>query len=224
MTILEAIEQRHSVRSYLDKKIPLEVVGKLQEEINACNKEGNLHIQLVTNESKAFDGMMAHYGKFKGVQNYIALVGKKASDLDEKLGYYGERIVLLAQMLGLNTCWVAMTVSKGVVKKNIEIAGGEKLGIVISLGYGESQGVPHKSKSMEALAVIHTSTPQWFIDGMKSVMCAPTAMNQQKFVISYEDKKVNAKSLGGFYSKVDLGIVKYHFEVGAGKENFDWGK
>ena len=34
--------------------------------------------------------------------------------------------------------------------------------------------------------------------------------------------KVFAKSLGGFYSKVDLGIVKYHFEVGAGTENFRW--
>lgn len=224
MTILEAIEQRHSVRSYLDKKIPLEVVEKLQEEITACNKEGDLHIQLVINESKAFDGMMAHYGNFKGVQNYIALVGKKTSDLDEKLGYYGERIVLSAQMLGLNTCWVAMTVSKGVVKKNIEIASGEKLGIIISLGYGESQGVPHKSKNMESLSVSHPSKPQWFIDGMKSVMRAPTAMNQQKFRIFCEGKSVNAKSLGGFYSKVDLGIVKYHFEVGAGKENFDWSK
>ena len=59
---------------------------------------------------------------------------------------------------------------------------------------------------------------------MRRYSGAPTAMNQQKFLISYEDKKVNAKSLGGFYSKVDLGIVKYHFEVSAGKENFDWGK
>jgi hypothetical protein len=24
------------------------------------------------------------------------------------------------------------------------------------------------------------------------------------------------------YSKMDLGIVKYHFELGAGKENFEW--
>ena len=24
------------------------------------------------------------------------------------------------------------------------------------------------------------------------------------------------------YGKMDLGIVKYHFELGAGKENFTW--
>ena len=224
MTILEAIEQRHSVRSYMEKKIPLEIVEKLQEEIRSCNKEGDLHIQLVTNEPKAFDGMMAHYGKFSGVQNYIALVGKRTSDLEEKLGYYGEQIVLLAQMLGLNTCWVAMTVSKGVVKKNIEIASGEKLGIIISLGYGTTQGVSHKSKDMHTLSDSKVDKLQWFIDGMKAAMLAPTAVNQQKFLISFDGKNVNAKSLGGFYSKVDLGIVKYHFEVGAGKENFNWSK
>ena len=224
MTILEAIEQRHSVRSYMEKKIPSEIVEKLQEEIRSCNKEGDLHIQLVTNEPKAFDGMMAHYGKFSGVQNYIALVGKRTSDLEEKLGYYGEQIVLLAQMLGLNTCWVAMTVSKGVVKKNIEIASREKLGIIISLGYGTTQGVSHKSKDMHTLSDSKVDKPQWFIDGMKAAMLAPTAMNQQKFLISFDGKNVNAKSLGGFYSKVDLGIVKYHFEVGAGKENFNWSK
>ncbi|MFR4700307.1 MAG: nitroreductase, partial [Christensenellaceae bacterium] len=32
--------------------------------------------------------------------------------------------------------------------------------------------------------------------------------------------KVSARATGGFYSKRDLGIVKYHFEIGAG--NFSW--
>jgi hypothetical protein len=56
--------------------------------------------------------------KFTGVQNYIALIGKKSSSLEEQAGYYGEQLVLTAQQLGLNTCWVAMTVSKGTVKKH----------------------------------------------------------------------------------------------------------
>ena len=36
--------------------------------------------------------------------------------------------------------------------------------------------------------------------------------------------KVAAKPLFSMvgYSKMDLGIVKYHFEVGAGRENFEW--
>ncbi len=222
MTILEAMKARHSVRSYTDQPISQELIQKLNSEIKACNREGNLHIQLVTNEKKAFDGLMAHYGKFSGVQNYIALVGKKNSDLDEKLGYYGERIVLLAQSLGLNTCWVAMTVSKSIVKKNIEVKFDEKLRIIISLGYGSTQGAEHKSKEISKFCTMNQQNPQWFIDGVKAAMLAPTAMNQQKFYFDLDGSKVSAKSLGKFYSKIDLGIVKYHFEIGAGKENFTW--
>ena len=109
---IEAMKERQSVRQYEDRPLDQSAVAALQEEISACNREGGLHIQLVMNEPKAFDGFMAHYGKFSGVRNYIAMIGKKGPDLEEKCGYYGERLVLKAQQLGLNTCWVAMTYSK----------------------------------------------------------------------------------------------------------------
>jgi hypothetical protein len=37
------------------------------------------------------------------------LIRKKSDDLDEKVGYWGEQLVLLAQTLGLNTCWVGLS-------------------------------------------------------------------------------------------------------------------
>jgi len=119
MDVLTAIKTRHSVRSYTGKVIDNETLSELRAEIEACNKESGLHIQLIVNEPKAFEGMMAHYGKFRGVRNYIALVGRKDADFDEKSGYYGERIALKAQMLGLNTCWVAVSFSKGAAKKQL---------------------------------------------------------------------------------------------------------
>lgn len=222
MTILEAMQARHSVRSYKDAPLKPETVSALQKEIDACNQEGGLHIQLVTDEPKAFDSLMAHYGKFSGVRSYIALIGQKSADLEERLGYCGERLVLLAQTLGLNTCWVAMTFGKGAAKSRCSIAPGEKLVCVLALGYGTTQGVPHKSKPKEALCQAPAPMPQWFRQGMEAAMLAPTAMNQQKFQISLDGSRVTARSLGGFFSKVDLGIVKCHFEMGAGKENFTW--
>lgn len=222
MTILEAMEARHSVRSYRSAPLDAGAAETLRQAIDTCNKEGGLHIQLVTGDPKAFDTWMAHYGKFSGVQHYIALIGPKGDQLDEKPGYYGQRLVLLAQTLGLNTCWVAMTFGKGAAKSRCSIAPGEKLVCVLALGYGTTQGVPHKSKPMEALCQAPAPMPQWFRQGMEAAMLAPTAMNQQKFQISLEGNRVTARSLGGFYSKVDLGIVKCHFEMGAGKENFTW--
>lgn len=95
---------------------------------------------------------------------------------------------------------------------------------MLSLGYGATQGAAHKSKPMETLCPAAGAMPEWFRRGMEAAMLAPTAMNQQKFTISLSGNTVTAKSSGGFYSKTDLGIVKYHFEIGAGKECFTWAK
>lgn len=221
MDLVEAIRNRHSVRQYEERAVEKEILDVLQTEIDACNKEGNLHIQLVTNEPRAFDSFMAHYGKFSGVTNYIALIGKKSDKLDELCGYYGERLVLKAQQLGLNTCWVAMSYKK--VNGAFEINKGEKLAVVIALGYGKTQGVQHKSKPAESVSNLNSNSPEWFKSGVESALLAPTAMNQQKFTLTLDSDKVTAKAGTGFYTKLDLGIVKYHFEIGAGKDNFAWG-
>ena len=221
MTELEAIRARHSVRQYLNKPLKPDELAALRGSVDACNQESGLHIQLVTNEPKAFEGSMARYGKFSGVTNYFALVGKAGPDLQEKCGYWGERLVLKAQMMGLNTCWVALTFSK--VKSAYMLNDGEKLAAVISLGYGATQGVLRKSKTMEEVSKVDGPMPDWFRAGMEAVLLAPTAVNQQKFLFTLlEDGSVSAQPGHAFYVKMDLGIAKYHFEVGAGKENFQW--
>ena len=214
MDLMEAMNARHSVRQYENKPIEKSALEAMRSEVEACNREGGLHIQLVTDESKAFDSFMAHYGKFSGITNYIALIGPKDKDLEEKCGYYGERLVLKAQQLGLNTCWVAMTYSK--VPSAFQISTGEKLTVVISLGYGKNRGVAHKSKEISAVSNVSSTTPDWFRSGVEAALLAPTAMNQQKFTFTYADGKVSAKAGMGFYSKIDLGIAKYHFELASG--------
>ena len=221
MTELEAVRARHSVRQYLSKPLKPDELAQLRAEVDACNQESGLHIQLATNEPKAFEGTMARYGKFSGVQNYFALVDKAGPDLQEKCGYWGERLVLKAQMMGLNTCWVALTFTK--VRSAYTLGDGEKLAAVIALGHGATQGVPHKSKPLEELARAEGPMPDWFRAGMEAVLLAPTAVNQQKFLFALEeDGRVSAQPGHAFYVKMDLGIAKYHFEVGAGKDNFQW--
>ena len=220
MDLKEAMQTRHSVRQYKDQPLSVEVIAALQEEIAACNRESGLHIQLVTNEPRAFDGFMAHYGKFSGVTSYLALIGKKGPELDEKCGYFGQRLVLKAQQLGLNTCWVAMSYTK--IKTAFTVDKGEKLCVVIALGYGATQGVPHKSRPFSEVAKADGQMPDWFKNGVEAALLAPTAMNQQKFLFTLSGDKVSAKAGRGFYTKLDLGIVKYHFELGAGKDRFAW--
>lgn len=221
MDISTAIKERHSVRNYLDKPLPAAVIELLVKEIIEYNRSYGLNIQLITDEPQAFDGLMAHYGKIKGVKNYIALVGKRGSETQEKLGYCGAGLALLAQTLGLNTCFVALTYKKNT--KRIRVAKGEKIHCVIAVGYGTTAGVAHKSKPLTTLCQAK-ETPPWFLNGMKSAMSAPTALNQQKFLFALDGNKVSAKAKKGFYTKIDLGIVKYFFEQGADPANFVWQK
>ena len=230
MTIQEAIEARHSVRAYKDQPLTKEVSKRLEEEIAVVNQKGNLHVQLIQNEPKAFQGTLAKYGKFRNVTSYLVMAGKKADDLDERIGYYGEHLVLLAQTLGLNTCWVGLSYSK--VPGTYVLDEGEKIACYIAIGYGETQGVGHKIKTVEQVSSsknVSDITPSWFRKGVEAALLAPTAVNQQKFSFEYVGMSNNhhlVRAKKGFsmigYTKMDLGIAKYHFEIGAGKDNFEW--
>ena len=179
MTVQEAIEARHSVRAYKDQPLSVEIVKVLEDEIVKLNNDGRLHIQLIRNEPEAFRGTLAKYGKFRNVGNYLVMAGKKADDLDERIGYYGEHLVLLAQSLGLNTCWVGLSYRK--IPDTYVLEEGEVIKAYIAIGYGETQGASHKIKTVEQVSNASDITPSWFRKGVEAALLAPTAVNQQKF-------------------------------------------
>ena len=151
----------------------------------------------------------------------------KSDDLDERVGYYGEQLVLLAQTLGLNTCWVGLSYSK--VPGTYVLDEGEKIACYIAIGYGETQGVGHKIKTVEQVSNISDITPLWFKKGVEAALLAPTAVNQQKFTFEYIGMRNNrhqVRAKKGFsmigYTQMDFGIAKCHFEIGAGEVNFEW--
>ena len=252
MTVQEAIQARHSVRAYKELPLADEAVRVLVDKITELNQKGRLHMQLILNEPKAFHGTLAKYGKFRHVNNYIVMAGKKAAsqreesktsldspereqartkfkadDLDERVGYYGEQLVLLAQTLGLNTCWVGLSYSK--VPGTYVLDEGEKIACFIAIGYGETQGVGHKIKTVKQVSNVSDITPLWFKKGVEAALLAPTAVNHQKFSFEYVGTSNNhhqVRAKKGFsmigYTKMDLGIAKYHFEIGAGEVNFEW--
>lgn len=222
MTLLEAIAERHSVRTYHDRPLADDVRKALQTTIEQAAEQGALNIQLIENDATAFTGFMAHYGRFRGVRDYIALAGAKSPDLNERIGYYGEQIVLEAQRLGLNTCWVVLTYTKHPERLNLQ--SDESLRCVIAIGYGTEPGHAHRIKSYDQVATpARDEAPDWFVRGVEAALLAPTAVNQQRFRLSLQpDGRVRAQARLGFYSSIDLGIVKYHFEVGAAPHQVVW--
>ena len=224
MNTQEAILARHSVRKYTDQPIGADKVDAIRAAVERINRESGLNIQLVLEEPRAFAAGVWKYGLFSGVKNYFVMAGPKGREAEEKIGYSGEELVLLAQTLGLNTCWVGLTYKK--IPGTFTLRSRDTVHCVISLGYGVTSGIQHPQKQpAEQFYEAAEPVPAWFKAGMEAALLAPTAVNQQKFkFILHEGNKVEAKTLFSMagYLHVDLGIVKYHFEAAAGKENFSW--
>lgn len=211
MTEIEAIKQRHSVRNYTDKRIEQEKADRLNEVIARCNEEGNLHLQFCADAGNTYNKLLSKAMGLGSAPSVIACVGPDDDTVEDRIGYYGQKIVLFAQQLGLNTCWTGTFNKNGIPA---EVKPGEKVVLAIAIGYGETQGKERKSKRIDQ--VTSGDNPDWFNYGVEMALLAPTAINQQSFEIKLEsDGTVSFKDKGGPFSKVDLGIVKYHFEVGA---------
>ena len=221
MTLQEAMSARHMVRKYEDRPLPPATLEQLQARIADNNSRHNLAIRLVTNDGGALPSLLK-WTVAKGVTNYLIMAGTDAPDLGERLGYAGADIMLYAQTIGLNTWWASGTINFGHVGK---LAEGLKVHGIVAVGFGQTQGVPHKSKTAGEVSTYHDGeAPQWFKTGVVAALMAPTALNRQAFTVEGRGREVALSYKPGPFSGVDLGLVKYHFELGAGAENYDWKK
>lgn len=217
---IKAIEERHSVRYYTSSPLTEEHEKALNEAIKRVNEASGLNFQLVLDDPKALSNFFVTYGRFKGVKNYIALVGPKSDNLWENVGYFGEILVLECQAVGLNTCWVGGSYSQNL--NRVDVGGDEEFVAIITVGYGTTQGIPHQNRPIEVIADGLADAPQWYIDGVNAALLGPSALNKQNFHFSYKDGKVKITPGNGHFSKIDVGIAKLHFELGSGKGNDIW--
>ena len=57
---------------------------------------------------------------------------------------------------------------------------------------------------------------------MEAALLAPTAFGKQAFTLSGRGGEVTLRCEDSAYAGQDRGLVKYHFEMGAGRDNFTW--
>ena len=218
ISMKEAMYQRHMVRRYKNQLIPENVASLLKNRAAGHNEKYHLDVQLVTDDTSAFHAII-RLVLAKGVKNYFIMAGEDTPGLDERLGYSGADLMLYAQTLGLNTWWVGGTFNR---KRMTEISHGNRVAGVVTVGYGQTQGVPHKTRRPEQVGSYSGDEPEWFRRGIEAALLAPTALAKQAFMITGSGNKVSIRCDNGIFSGVDTGLVKYHFELGAGKANFVW--
>ena len=218
MDLKQAMTERHTVRAYTERALSPDVVQQVTECVQRANAAHDVAIELVRDDATAFNRVL-RLVLAKGVRNYLILAGDEAPDVRERLGWAGAELMLRCQALGLNTWWVGGTFSHARVRDRVP---GKQVIGVIAVGYGATQGKPHASKRFEDVAEYEGAIPSWFRDGVRAALLAPTALNRQAFKISGSGRAVRISYEPGTFSGEDLGIVKYHFALGAGEGNFRW--
>ena len=176
MITVETIRERHSVREYDGKPLSRAEFDALIAVVGECARESGLDIQLVGDNPEVFN-VIARFGLIRGCRTHVAFVVDDAKArgvaADEAIGYWGQKIVLAAQDMGLNTCWCALCSRK---KSRAVVASGKKIRLIIAVGHGKTQGFSRKTKSVEALSSVEcVKAPAWFAAAMEAAQLAPTA-------------------------------------------------
>lgn len=225
MITVETIRERHSVREYDGKPLAQAEFDALGAVVEECARESGLDIQLVGDNPEVFN-VIARFGLIRGCRAHVAFVvdDAKAGDVgeDEAIGYWGQKIVLAAQDMVLNTCWCALCSRK---KSRAVVAPGKKIRLVIAVGHGKTQGFTRKTKSVEALSSVECAkAPAWFAAAMEFAQLAPTAMNNQNFKITLlsDGKTVRIDAPKSGLNVIDEGIVRCNFEIAANEAGADW--
>lgn len=225
MITVETIRERHSVREYDGKPLSRAEFDALGAVVEECARESGLDIQLVSDNPEVFN-VIARFGLIRGCRTHVAFVvdDAKAGDVaaDEAIGYWGQKIVLAAQDMGLNTCWCALCSRK---KSRAVVAPGKKIRLIVAVGHGKTQGFSRKTKSVEALSSVECAkAPAWFAAAMEAAQLAPTAMNNQNFKITLlsDVKTVRIDAPQSGLNVIDEGIVRCNFEIAANEAGADW--
>ena len=228
MITVETIRERHSVREYDGNPLAQAEFDALGAVVKECARESGLDIQLVGDNPEVFN-VIARFGLIRGCRTHVAFVvdDAKAGDatraaVDEVIGYWGQKIVLVAQDMGLNTCWCALCSRK---KSRAVVTPGKKVRLVIAVGHGKTRGFPRRTKSIGALSSVECAkAPAWFAAAMEAAQLAPTAMNNQNFKITLlsDGKTVRIEAPQSGLNVIDEGIVRRNFEIAANEVGADW--
>jgi nitroreductase len=201
--------------------------------IDKINEKSSLNIQFIKDGEEGISGFKASYGMISGVKSFIALVGNnKIENFKQKLGYYGEMIVLEATSIGLGTCWVGGTYDNKKCKSHIKFNEQDELVCIIVIGHTPKElsikekvvkKLNEKNKRLEDIVISNKNNIcSWIEIGIKCALKSPSALNKKE--ISYEiyENKIKAfiSSKNHGYEEIDLGISMLHFELGADSEGY----
>ena len=232
MNLTEAIDIRVSRRHFNDQAIDANITNQINSLIAKYNQLDNLNFKLIDNAALAFKSFLIPYGKFKGIKNAIALsINRNDQNYLEKVGYYGQQLVLSMVVMGLDTCWVGVNFNRK--SEVFTIHESEELVAVLVFGYAQDAipktevdkyGITHRSSlSIEDITTNDQILPHHVEEGIVAILKAPSTKNKQPVRVEYKTAQLKLSvNIRRKQNLVELGIAKAHYCVVNGGK-FDWG-
>jgi hypothetical protein len=231
-----AIKVRKSVRKYVKNKyIPPDIRSQLQETCLSFRPFASARVEFIPEPP---DDIFAHalgfYGNIKDAPSFFAFIGDMTNpNVQEKMGYTGEGIILEATALGLGTCWNALTYKSKSVLSMIKLNKNEKLMAVSPVGYelkpannevnkSQLSEMARKRISLSSMMIglKEFEQPAWTLAAVEAARLAPSAINRQPwlFNIQSESITISIRNSGPEFNisrRLDCGIAMLHIESGA---------
>ncbi len=135
------IENRRSVRAFLDKVVPDEIIFEILEYHNDGCKQLTSDIDtalLVLDKSAqpALEGAAGYKQFLIGAPHYLVLLSESSPHMGLNAGYMMQDMLLKLEDMGLNSCWLNFT--DGVaVSAALGISPAMKVAAIAAFGYGE---------------------------------------------------------------------------------------
>jgi hypothetical protein len=231
-----AINVRRSRRRY-DKSRPIEP-GRVERLHKACAEFRpfpSARVEFVAEPpDDIFTNALVFYGNIKFAPSFLAFIGDMSDrNVQEKMGYTSEGIILEATALGLGTCWVALTFRSKSALAMLKLDKGEKLIGVSPVGYATDVltfeeraftgfGANHQRKPFSTMVsgMPEPEWPAWARAAVEAARLAPSAINRQpwNFHIEKNSLTVAVKSPGMEFNvskRLDCGIAMLHVGLGA---------
>lgn len=239
MTTWEAIEQRISCRAYDEAALSAEEQETIQKLIQSICAESGLHFLFCDDTVPGQKVKMSNM--FSGsIHNFAALYAKDDPLEAEKLGYYGQKLMMELTKMGLGTCWVASTYDAASI--SLPAPEGELLWDIMPFGHPAKKmpvkqrtvrtGLRQRDRKLSEFVesdLPFDELPDWIRKGAEAILLGPSAVNEQAINLVWKDNTLTAYIYKEDRKVVynDLGIAKYMFVLGAAEcgvtGNWDWG-
>lgn len=246
-SIVEAITERISSRTYKTKAIENNLIKQIENYINlTSNTTGpfdtkiKIVLQDIDNYNKDQGIKLGTYGVIKGAKTFIVGAIKNGNNKMVDYGYVLEKLILFLTQLNLGTCWLGGTFSRKSFSKVININENEIIPAITPVGY-----VKNKRSFMDSTIRFMAKSSKrkdWdklFFDGtfdnpllkenagdysipLEMIRLAPSASNKQPWIVVKDKNRFHFYlNRNDNYSGNTLGFEIQRIDIGIAMCHFE---